>query len=441
VKQTVNNNKEACLTGWKANLFVTFLGLLPFILLEAALWIVGFQSHAYYEDTAEHIQVFQTVGSRVEVRPERRTQFRTKPFAAVKAPGTIRIMAVGDSVTAGFKRNPDEPNVYYFEETPYSAILESLLAARYPDRTIEVINCGACGYGTYRLRDVLTEALQYDPDMITIMTGSSEFLEARHFKNWQGVRGCLASRGVLHWKTLALMRDMLRRVQMLTRPKNRARHHPDMNAVSLPWISQDLVTDSDEIGAVVDHAGRNVAAMLKACKAAGVPVILCNSPCNLRTHSFAGDVDGNSLFASCYRMAQEGLQKRDFTGVLKALEPVLPLFRDDYKYGSRIYFLAGEAYREVGDYERAYSAYVRAVDLDPAVIRTHSTFNQMLADVAEKERVPLVDIVAACRRMVDDGIPDSRLFCDNCHFLTETHECVARVLFESICRLWDEARQ
>ena len=431
VQEPHDSAPRPALTGWKANLVVLLLGLLPFVLLEASLWLIGYKSHAYYENTAPRIQVFRAAGSQMEVTPERRTQFRTRPFAAVKPQGSLRIVAVGDSVTAGFARNANNTG-YGFIDRSYPEILQSLLASNYPGRAIEVVNCGGSGYGSYRLKDVTAEVLRYSPDLVTIMLGSSEFLEARHFKNWEGVRA-YASRGVLHWRTLSLARDLLRRALAFRTAGKRRDLILDANAPSLPWMVQDLVKGADEIRAVMDHSALNIAGMVRACKAAGVRVILCTSPSNLRMMTSQSCSPGeDSDFARLIRKAQELVQNRNYAEAIRILAPELEKYQGDYSCGVDIYFLAAEAYDKTGDMARAYDCYMKAKDLDPAVLRTQSAFNDMIRRIAREEGVPLVDIEAACRRAVPDGIPDDRLFLDNCHFRPEGHEFVAHVLLEPV---------
>jgi len=431
VHETRDSVPKSALTGWKANLVVLLLGLLPFILLEAALWLGGYKSHAYYENTAPRLQVFRTVGSQVEVTPERSSQFRTRPFAAVKPAGSLRIMAVGDSVTAGFFRAADH-KTYGFIERSYPEIMQALLSSNYPGRAIEVVNCGGSGYGSYRLKDVTKEVLQYGPDLVTIMLGNSEFLEARHFKNWEGIKA-YAGRGILHWKTLTLARDLLRRALALRTAGKRKDQILDANSPSLPWIEQDLVKGAAEIRAVMEHSALNIAGMVRACKVAKVRVILCTSPSNLRMMvSQSTGFKESSDFASLMRKVQQLMQTGNYTEVVRVLEPELGKYEDDYSFGEDIYFLAAQAYEKTGNFDRAYDCYVKAKDLDPAVLRTQSAFNDMIRRIAREENVPLVDIEAACRKAVPDGIPDDRFFFDNCHFRPEGHEFVARVLLAPV---------
>ncbi len=95
---------------------------------------------------------------------------RDEPYPAEKAPGTFRILCLGDSSTFGYQVNLGET---------YHAVLEAALAAD-PDLApwrFEVISAGVTGYTStqmleyYRLRG---RALR--SDLVTVMAGANDLL-------------------------------------------------------------------------------------------------------------------------------------------------------------------------------------------------------------------------------------------------------------------------
>lgn len=82
-------------------------------------------------------------------------------------PGVYRIVALGDSSTFGWGVEAGEA---------YPARLEEELRRRHPDRRIEVLNLGVCGYSSFQGLVLLRrEALRYRPDMVTISYGSNDW--------------------------------------------------------------------------------------------------------------------------------------------------------------------------------------------------------------------------------------------------------------------------
>ena len=138
------------------------------------------------------------------IRPATAWRFRTNsrgyntPEAPYdKPPGTLRVVALGDSSTFGWGVDP---------EAPYPRRLETLLRSRHPDLSIEVVNLGVCGYSSFQGRILLArEALRYHPDVVTLSYGSNDYsavpepFDAAHRRQqgWTGtLRGAL--RGALH---------------------------------------------------------------------------------------------------------------------------------------------------------------------------------------------------------------------------------------------------
>ena len=84
-----------------------------------------------------------------------------------KPAGVYRIVTMGDSSTFGW--GVDTAKIY-----PH--VLESLLAARHPGMTFEVVNLGVCGYSSLQGRVLLRgEGLDWHPDLLVISYGSNDY--------------------------------------------------------------------------------------------------------------------------------------------------------------------------------------------------------------------------------------------------------------------------
>lgn len=86
--------------------------------------------------------------------------YRTRPFTLEKAPGTIRVMALGDSCTAQ-------------GDPPYSDRLHILLQEKPPTtNTWEAFNLGVFGYSIEQgYRQFLKEGPRFKPDVVTLYYG------------------------------------------------------------------------------------------------------------------------------------------------------------------------------------------------------------------------------------------------------------------------------
>ena len=72
---------------------------------------------------------------------------------------TFRIFGLGGSTVHG------RP---YENDTSFLKWMELELSGRDSTRDYETVNCGGLSYASYRLTTLLSEVLQYDPDLIVI---------------------------------------------------------------------------------------------------------------------------------------------------------------------------------------------------------------------------------------------------------------------------------
>lgn len=110
--------------------------------------------------------------------------FRGREYAKSKAPGTYRIVVLGDSIAFGNRLAQDET---------YPAVLEALY--QQDGRAVEVLNLGLGGYDT--LQEVATLAdigLAFEPDLVIlgycindigISSGNRDYVErVQHYGHW-----------------------------------------------------------------------------------------------------------------------------------------------------------------------------------------------------------------------------------------------------------------
>ncbi|MDP8254565.1 MAG: GDSL-type esterase/lipase family protein [Candidatus Alcyoniella australis] len=92
-------------------------------------------------------------------------------FPERKGPATFRVFVFGGSAAWGFG---------YYGGGSFPALLQRLLAQRYPQRDIEVINLAQVGYSSTQILARAREVLErYDPDLLVVYSGHNEGLELR----------------------------------------------------------------------------------------------------------------------------------------------------------------------------------------------------------------------------------------------------------------------
>lgn len=98
---------------------------------------------------------------------------RAPDFPDTKAPGTMRIVCMGDSSTFGFARYAD--GLRGFHPT-YAEVLQAILNNG-AGRRVEVINAGVLGYTTLNgLRQLDHVVRRWRPDVVTLRYGVNDYL-------------------------------------------------------------------------------------------------------------------------------------------------------------------------------------------------------------------------------------------------------------------------
>jgi lysophospholipase L1-like esterase len=168
----------------KKIIFVILTVLIFLILIETLLRISGIESrrespfflllrvHEYPEYFRRHSTLFwelvpnKTISGEFIAKGEYQINshgFRGEEFSIDKPGDQVRICCIGNSCTFGWEIP---------EGQTYAEQLEILLSQAYPDKEIEVINCGVPGYTSHQGLVLLKEKiLDYNPDIITLSFG------------------------------------------------------------------------------------------------------------------------------------------------------------------------------------------------------------------------------------------------------------------------------
>lgn len=168
--------------------FAAVTGLTIVLALELALWACGVQPaycqrdpYAGFTPQVPHFQVETNAGGEaiVTVVPKKRESLNEQTFPRKKQPGTYRIVCLGGSATYG------RP---FFDHTSFAGWLRAFLPKADPTRKWEVINAGAISYASYRVKGLMAELAQYEPDLFIAYMGHNEFLEHERMPRCSGHR-------------------------------------------------------------------------------------------------------------------------------------------------------------------------------------------------------------------------------------------------------------
>ncbi len=385
--------------------------------------------------------VLDANGTRFETSRNRLDAFQPQSFAAVKAAGGFRVFCLGGSTVQG------RP---YSVETSFTTWLKLNLGAAKPDKEIEIVNCGGISYASYRLVGLMTELLEYEPDLFIICTGHNEFLEGRTYARLKKTPAPLIRlhRTLLHLRSYALADRFLSR-----RSKIRTN-------VPLTERVQTKLDSPEALGAyhrddawrqeVVEDFGRNLEAMVRMAQGAGIPVILVDPVANLKDCPPFKSQPSDGLSEDQVNQVAE-LRRRagridwsDPYGKVQLLEQAAAIDHRD----AGLLFLLGKCHERLGRFDEARKWFVQAKDEDVCPLRILEPMHTVIRDVAKRYHVPLVNVVSLIEQHTPSGIPGKECLLDHVHPSIESHQAMANALFGTMEEMgltqrpegWSDAR-
>ncbi len=300
-------------------------------------------------------------------------------FYQPKSPGTIRVVLVGESAMKGFPQP---------RHLAASAFFREMLKDVWPDRNIEVINLGTTAVASFPVLGIMTEALDYEPDLVIVSTGHNEFFGTYGVASigWAGSRPWML-RLTRFVHSLALVQG----VDKLFPGRGKQENKTLMEIM----IGQGHVPLNDwRRAAAARNLESNVATMIERCRARGVPVIVCTQPSN----------------------------ERDLAPVGGGTEAT-----EEFRVGRALF--AGEKYGE------ALQHFIRARDLDPMPWRTPSSSQQAILRAASRQGALICDLEKVFRDASPGGAIGWELMDDHVHPTLQGQWLMARAWVECLTQL------
>lgn len=313
-------------------------------------------------------------------------------FFDPKPANTFRIFIVGESAAKGY---PQPRNL------ASSAFLQAMLQDAWPERRVEVINLGTVAVASYPVLGIMTEALDFNPDLVIIHTGHNEFYGAYGVASSSraGSRPwMLAATRFLH--SLAIVQGL----EKLLRPKKQLdTQHTLMESMA----GQNYIAPGDwRRAAAASNLHHNVATMIERCQARGVPVLVCTLP------------------SSESNLAPIGPDSSDLPATEQA----------------RVHFQNGQTLAAAGKSAEALAEFVTARDLDTMPWRATSAAQAAILSAAHEHGAPVCDLVTAFHQASPGGAIGWDLMDDHVHPTLRGQALMAETFVNSMTNLSAAAR-
>jgi hypothetical protein len=319
----------------------------------------------------------------MKTRPEKLASFRDQEFAAKKAPGTLRIAALGGS------------SVNYLDGDfrVLEAHLLKALAPRY--HKVEVINAGGLSYGSHRLARIAAETIEYDPDIVFFYEAHNEFEEVEQLQ--------LASLQLVKPQKVlsrsALVRVIRDRVTAIRVARLRTEHEERVRKTqrdldrSIPnsaraWYHQFSPQD---VAARMDAYRKNLMRIAELCRSKRIAFLLATVPSNL---------------------AKPYLNKDDAVRYLKVEELI-----------------------KRQEFDEARSLGYQILEESTSRHQSSNLENAIIRSLATGRGVFLVDVESAVIQAEPHHLPGETLFKDHCHLNAEGNAILRSTLESEILKL------
>lgn len=428
---------------WAGRLLAVGLGCLPLLLCELVLQLTAWPRQPPVIDPLvdlHHLRPLFTPsadGQTYSIGPERMNLFRPASFAAEKPKGTFRVFALGGSTTQGepYSTPTAFPQWLRLDLEVATATAQST-GVPATNETIEVINCGGLSYASYRVKAILAEVLQYQPDLILVDCGQNEFLEQRSYEGWRDVPLPLARANswLQRLKVVQFARWLVQgqgdRSEQTMARATELQHEVDA-LLDYQGGLEHYHRDDQWREPVTAHFRWNMAQMVEQCQSAHVPVVLMRPVVNLLDcppMKFETRPDLSpalrdqfeSAWASAQTHAAEPSEARKFLAVASEIDP-------DH---AGVNFFLGRLAWEAEQWEDAASLLRRAKDQDVCPLRALTSIQDAVSEIAREYDVPLLDAEKLFSDRSPHGIVGNHWLVDHVHPNIEGHQLLGQALCE-----------
>ena len=406
-------------TGFKRLAFTAFMLSVPLLLLvlcEIVLRLVHYGPDISLFTRIEvggkaYLVMNPAVGQRYFPGTEFTPATSSDAFPVDKAPGTFRVFCLGGSTTAGYP--------YWFNGA-FSTFLRTRLRALFPDRTIEVVNCGLTATNSFTVLDFTRDVAREGADLIIVYDGHNEFYGALGVASRESPTGFRAltelSLRLLRFRTYLLLRDAYTGIRKALAGRSASEERGTMmerlaRGENIPYRGSRYME-------ALATFRENLRATAALCAGSGVPLLLGTQVSNVRTVRPFVSIPRPGLSAgaaAAFTAAlQEGLAALAAHQPAQALEPLRRALGIDSLRGDAMYALA-RCLDATGDRDGARDAYIRARDLDQLRFRASGDFNAAIREAARPGTVAVVDMEALFAGASPDSIVGNELIFEHLH--------------------------
>lgn len=410
--------------------FRVILVLLPFllfILLEIGLRVFHYGPNTDLfvplKENPAYWQINPEMGMRYfpnfQIKPETSYDVILKR----KPENGYRVFVLGGSSAFGYP---------YGRNGAFSKYLQEMLQDYLPERKVEVMNLAMCAVGSYTIRDIGLELMNYEPDAFLIYAGHNEFYGALGIGSSESLG---SSRTWVNlylrlrkYKIFQLVRDGVMKVKSLKSDNSAA---PGKRLMEHLAGDQIIPYGSDLFYAAHENFVGNILDLVRAAEQQKIPVYLGDVVSNVRDQApfrsvFAGEnvsPDWNKLFESAKDMEQE----ENFSGALERLNVAQKMDSAN----ADLFYLKARCLEKSGKILLAYENYYRAKDYDALRFRAAEELNQKIHNITYRNVVH-VPVQKTFEHNSVNSLIGEPLMVDHLHPNLQGYFLLAKIYFQAM---------
>lgn len=312
-------------------------------------------------------------------------------FDKDKKPNAFRVFVLGGSSTAGW---PYVPNASFPRQ------LKRKLELLYPQNNIEVINLGISAINSYTLRDFIPAILDQKPDLILIYAGHNEYYGALGVGSTVSIGSSRNLVNLYLWlynfKTTQLLRDFISWVYGIFKDTEKATEASNETLMSQMIGNSLIAYNSDEYWAGIKQFEGNLDDIIEMILDKNVPVIIGKLTSNLREQ-----------------------------------KPFVSIKTEKYPAAEEVFIKANEEL-EKGNIEEARKLFFLAKEYDALRFRAPQKINEVISEIGNKFKVPVVDIDSVFRKLSPYELVGYNLTVDHLHPNIDGYRLIADTFYDEM---------
>lgn len=342
---------------------------------------------------------------------------RNGPVQYEKKKDTFRIICLGASPTFGWGVK---------EGQKYSGQLEQLLRKEFKEsKSVEVINAGVIGYSSYQgLKFLKNKMIKFSPDLVVVPYVLNDVDKHRFYRSNGKSDKELSSKS----KILVGVENFLNRSMLVGALRKMVVKY---QSLAMQYFGSGGESEYIEIRRVaLEDYRENLKEIVDVARKNGSEVIFLKMPVNLPASEYVSD---QTLFQTENYIEKALMQAVDYNyeGAIVSLNRAVDL----NPYSGKAFYYLGKYYARIKSFDEARESFQKAVKMELFECgKLGKKYNRAMQEVADKEKVILVDIVSEFDEFRKSSTADLFLDVrnDTIHPSSTGHAIISRAIYKTI---------